>query len=179
MALRQIMNYKTDDILQKKAKKVEKIDSKILDLIDDMVETMYSADGVGLAAPQVGMLKRIAIIDIGEGIIKLINPEVIDTEGEQQDMEGCLSVPDVCGEVKRPEKVTVRALNEKGETIELAGTGFLARAICHEMDHLDGVLFVDKVVPGKMKKTKQQRGVSRKNNLLTGRGTANEQETGK
>ncbi len=111
-----------------------------------MVETMYNAEGVGLAAPQVGILKRAVVIDVGEGLIKLINPEIIETEGNQKDVEGCLSVPGEQGEVERPYKVKVKALNEKGEEIVLEGEDLLARAFCHEIDHLDGVLFVDKVI---------------------------------
>jgi peptide deformylase len=109
-----------------------------------MVETMNSADGVGLAAPQVGILKRVVVIDVGEGVIKLINPEIIEAEGSQYDVEGCLSVPGEQGEVERPNKVKVKALNENGEEITIQGEGLLARALCHEIDHLDGILFVDK-----------------------------------
>lgn len=151
MALRQVMNYIDDGVLRKKSKHVEKIDKRILTLIDDMVETMYSSNGVGLAAPQVGILKRIIVVDVGEGIIKLINPKLIEMEGEQQDLEGCLSVPEVAGEVKRPQKVKVQAIDENGDNIELDGTGLLARALCHEIDHLDGILFIDKIVPGTKK----------------------------
>lgn len=115
-----------------------------------MAETMYSANGVGLAAPQVGILKRIVIIDIGDGIHELINPEIIDEQGSQKDTEGCLSIPGISGTVIRPRIVKVRALNRKGETIELTGSGLLARALCHEIDHLDGILFIDKAIPGSL-----------------------------
>ncbi|NFA61117.1 peptide deformylase [Clostridium sporogenes] len=145
MAIRNIRKY-GDDLLRKKSRKIEKIDDRILTLLEDMAETMYSADGVGLAAPQVGILKRVVVIDVGEGLIKLINPEIIETEGNETDVEGCLSVPGEQGEVERPYKVKVKALNEKGEEIVLEGEGFLARAFCHEIDHLDGILFVDKVI---------------------------------
>ncbi|EHN14971.1 MULTISPECIES: peptide deformylase [Clostridium] len=147
MAIRNIRKY-GDELLRKKSRKIEKIDDRILTLLEDMAETMYSAEGVGLAAPQVGILKRVVVIDVGEGLIKLINPEIIETEGSQKDVEGCLSVPGEQGEVERPYKVKVKALNEKGEEIILEGEELLARAFCHEIDHLDGVLFVDKVING-------------------------------
>lgn len=150
MALRNIKHYQRDEILRKKSRPVENINSKILILLDDMAETMYSANGVGLAAPQVGILKRIVIIDIGDGIHELINPEIIDEQGSQKDTEGCLSIPGISGTVIRPRIVKVRALNRKGETIELTGSGLLARALCHEIDHLDGILFIDKAIPGSL-----------------------------
>lgn len=145
MALRTIRKH-GDELLRKKSKKVDTINERILTLLDDMVETMHDADGVGLAAPQVGILKRVVVIDIGEGILKLINPEIISTEGSYVDVEGCLSVPGEQGEVERPYKVKVKALNEKGEEIIVEGEELLARALCHEIDHLEGVLFVDKVI---------------------------------
>lgn len=148
MALRRITNYKTDDVLRKKSKYVDKIDEKIVKLLDDMAETMYRANGVGLAAPQVGILRRLVVIDIGEGLIKLINPEIVEMEGEQQDIEGCLSIPGISGEVIRPNWVKVKTLSENGKNVELEGTSLLARAFCHEIDHLDGIIFNDKVVPG-------------------------------
>ncbi|MFS8501437.1 MAG: peptide deformylase [Caldicoprobacter sp.] len=148
MAIRRIMIYGKDDVLRKESKPVEKIDERILQLLDDMAETMRHADGVGLAAPQVGILRRVVVIDVGEGLIELINPEILETSGQQQGAEGCLSIPGVRGEVIRPEKVRVKALNRKGEPIEITGTGLLARALCHEIDHLDGILFIDKMVPG-------------------------------
>lgn len=135
-----------DDVLRKKSKQVDRIDSRILTLLDDMAETMYKAEGIGLAAPQVGVLRRLVVIDVGEGLIKLINPEIVSFCGEQVEVEGCLSIPDVHGEVKRPQSVIVRALNEKGETVEISGSELLARAFCHEIDHLNGILFTDKVI---------------------------------
>ena len=145
MAIR-IIRKLNDDVLRKKCKKVDKVDKRTATLLEDMAETMYSADGVGLAAPQVGVLRRLIVIDVGDGLIKLVNPEIISSSGEEVDAEGCLSIPDVRGEVKRPHSVIVRALNEKGEEIETPGTGLLARALCHEIDHLDGILFIDKVI---------------------------------
>lgn len=144
MALREVVQI-GEPVLRKKSKKVEKIDEKIIQLLEDMADTMYHFDGVGLAAPQVGILKRIAVIDIGDGIIELINPEIIQTSGEQIDDEGCLSVVGEVGEVKRPYKVKVRAFNRNGQLFEIEGEELLARAFCHEIDHLDGVLFVDKI----------------------------------
>ena len=145
MAIRQIRKH-GDEILRKKCRPVEEINDRVLILLKDMQETMYEADGVGLAAPQVGILKRIAVIDVGDGPINLINPEIIAVEGSYIDEEGCLSLPGEAGNVERPYKVTVRALNEKGEEFVLTGVELLARALCHEIDHLDGVLFIDKVI---------------------------------
>lgn len=145
MAIRNILKD-GDPTLRKKSRQVDNINDRILILIDDMIETMYKADGVGLAAPQVGVLKRIVVLDIGEGIIVLINPEIIEQKGEQIETEGCLSIPGISGEVKRPEHVQVRGLDRKGKIIEIQGSNLLARAICHEIDHLDGVLFTDRVV---------------------------------
>lgn len=153
MALRNITKYKIDDILRKKSRRVEKIDERILQLLDDMAETMYKEKGAGLAAPQVGILKRVIVVDIGDGLIKLINPEIVEQEGEEQGEEGCLSVPDIIGEVKRPYKVKVKGLNEFGEEIEIKATGFLARAFSHEIDHLDGILFIDKVIASTIRNT--------------------------
>lgn len=146
MALREIKKHPRDEILRKKSRKVDKIDQRIITLLDDMTETMYKADGVGLAAPQVGILKRIVVIDVGDGLIELINPEIIDAKGSQIGDEGCLSLPGITGRVKRPNEVKLRALNRKGEEIEMVGTGLLARAMCHETDHLDGILFIDKAM---------------------------------
>jgi len=146
MAVREIRK-KGDEVLKKKCKPVKEINDRVQELIDDMIETMYDANGVGLAAPQVGVLKRICVIDVGEGPIVLINPEKIEESSEQiQDIEGCLSIPGIYGEVKRPERVVVKALNRDGEPFTVEGTGLLARALCHEMDHLDGILFEDKVI---------------------------------
>lgn len=145
MAIRNI-RLEGEEVLRKKSKEVTEINERTITLINDMIETMYKADGVGLAAPQVGILKKIVVIDVGEGPIVLINPEIIKYEGSQIDFEGCLSVPGKQGKVDRPNKVTVKALNEKGEGFELEGEGLLARAFCHEIDHLNGVLFIDKVL---------------------------------
>jgi peptide deformylase len=144
MALRQIVQV-GDPVLRKKSKTVEKIDGRIIQLLEDMAETMYEADGVGLAAPQVGVLKRVVVIDIGEGVIELINPEIIEVRGEQLDEEGCLSVIGESGLVRRPMYVKVKALNRHGKEIILEGTELLARAFCHEIDHLEGLLFTDKI----------------------------------
>lgn len=144
MATRRIVEI-GDEKLRKHAKPVEKFDLRLRVLLKDMADTMYKADGVGLAAPQVGILRRAVVIDIGEGLIELVNPEIISTEGEQSGPEGCLSVPGRSGIVTRPNVVTVRAVNGHGEPVELTGEGFLARAICHELDHLDGILYVDKM----------------------------------
>ena len=134
-----------DDVLRKKSRPVETIDERILQLLDDMAETMYEAQGVGLAAPQIGILKRIAVIDIGDGLIELINPEIVSFEGSEKDIEGCLSVPGKYGYVPRPSKVSVVALDRNGEKITINATGMLKKALCHEIDHLDGIVFVDKV----------------------------------
>ena len=148
MALRNIRNYNEEDtILRKKSKVVKIIDEKTQILLADMADTMYQANGVGLAAPQIGVLKRLVVIDVGEGLIKLINPVILERSGEQQDMEGCLSVPDISGEVLRPQKVRIKAQDENGNYFELEGTDLLARAFCHELDHLDGILFIDKTLP--------------------------------
>ncbi|WZL74784.1 peptide deformylase [Clostridiaceae bacterium 35-E11] len=145
MAIRNIL--KDGDLaLRKKSRIVDKIDSRVLMLIDDMIETMKHADGVGLAAPQVGVLKRVIVIDVGEGLIELINPEIIETVGEKTEAEGCLSVPGVTGEVVRPQFVKVKGLNRHGNVVEIEGKDLLARAFCHEIDHLDGILFTDKIV---------------------------------
>ena len=133
-----------DDILRKKCRPVEEITPKILQLLDDMAETMRHAEGVGLAAPQVGILRRIVVIEVEEGqLIELINPKIIAFAGEQEGNEGCLSVPGKWGIVKRPMHVTVRATNRHGEEFEISGSELLARAFCHELDHLDGKLYID------------------------------------
>jgi len=146
MAIRTIRTDE-DPVLRKKARVIDQVDSKLQGLIEDMIETMYDADGVGLAAPQVGILKRVVVIDIYDetGVKVLVNPEIVSEEGEQEEVEGCLSLPGKAGVVKRPAKVTVKALNENGEAFTIEGTGLLARALCHEIDHLNGVLFTDKV----------------------------------
>ena len=146
MALRQI-RLLGDDILRKKCKKVEVVDDRVRQILNDMADTMYNTEnGGGLAASQVGILKRLVVVDMGQGLIKLVNPEIVEAEGEQKALEGCLSIPNRWGYVLRPNKVTVKALNENGEEIIITGTGDLAKCFCHEVDHLDGVLFVDKVI---------------------------------
>jgi len=136
-----------DDVLRKTCRPVEEITPRILTLLDDMLETLHHANGVGLAAPQVGILRRIALVEVVDGqVYELINPEIIAREGKQNELEGCLSVPEQWGVTDRPMKVTVRAMNRKGETYTVTGSGLLARAFCHEIDHLDGVLFKDNAV---------------------------------
>lgn len=136
-----------DDTLRKVCRPVEKITPRTVMLLDDMIETMRAADGCGLAAPQVGILRRIAVVEVEAGnVIELINPKIIAFAGEQQAEEGCLSIPGRWGVTKRPMHVTVRAQNRKGETFEVSGSELLARALCHEIDHLDGKLFIDKVI---------------------------------
>lgn len=145
MAIRKIRLF-DDEILRKKSKLVEIVDDKVRQLLDDMADTMYNTEnGGGLAAPQIGVLKRLVVIDMGRGLIKLVNPRIIKQEGNQEVIEGCLSIPNIFGKLKRPEKVTVQALNENGEEIVLTGTGDLAKCFCHEVDHLDGILFTDLV----------------------------------
>lgn len=143
MALRNIREL-GDDVLRKTAKEVRDVTPKVKELIGDMFETMYAADGVGLAAPQVGILKRIVVIDVGNGEpLTMINPEIIETDGEQTDYEGCLSVPGKSGIVTRPNYVKARAMDENMKIFIVEGEGLLARAICHEVDHLDGKMYVD------------------------------------
>ena len=144
MATRTIREY-GDEVLEKECKEVTKVSLRTKILINDMLDTMYEAMGVGLAAPQVGILKRIVVIDIGEGPIVLINPEIIETAGEQTGEEGCLSVPGKSGLVTRPNYVKVRAYDEDMEEVEYEGEGLLARAFCHEIDLLSGKLYVDLV----------------------------------
>ncbi len=144
MAIRKIVTY-GDDVLTKKCRTVEKFDDRLNELVNDMFDTLYNSGGAGLAAPQVGILRRIAVIDIDEGPIELINPEIISTEGTQTGTEGCLSNPGKFGIVTRPKKVTVRAQDRKGEWHEYVGEDLLARAFCHETEHLDGKMFMDLV----------------------------------
>ena len=144
MATRRIVEI-GDDKLRKHAKPVEKFDRRLQTLLRDMAETMYKAEGVGLAAPQVGILRRVVVVDVGDGLIELVNPEIIRVEGEQTGLEGCLSVPGRSGIVIRPNSVTVRAQDAQGNFFEVSGEEFLARAFCHEIDHLDGILYVDKM----------------------------------
>lgn len=143
MALRKIRLF-GDEILRKKSREVDVVDEKIRQILEDMAETMYNEEnGGGLAAPQIGILKRLVVIDMGQGLIKLVNPKIISKEGTQEVIEGCLSNPNVFGKLKRPQIVRVQALNEKGEEIILTGKGDLAKCFCHEIDHLDGILFTD------------------------------------
>ncbi len=145
MALLEIREYGKDDVLLKKCKPVKELTPRLKTLIGDMLDTMYDADGVGLAAPQVGVLRRICVIDIGEGPVVLINPEVLETSGEQTGSEGCLSVPGKTGIVTRPNYAKVKALNEDMEEFIVEGEELMARALLHEIDHLDGNIYVDKV----------------------------------
>ncbi|MCI5621893.1 MAG: peptide deformylase [Lachnospiraceae bacterium] len=144
MAIRQI-RILGDPILNKKCKEVKVIDEKLVELADDMLETMYEANGVGLAAPQVGILKRMVVIDVGDGPIVMINPRIIETSGSQTGDEGCLSYPGKAGTVTRPNYVKAVFTAEDGEEYEIEGEELLARAICHELDHLDGHMYVEKV----------------------------------
>ena len=149
MAIRNL-RLEGDEILKKKSREVEKIDERILTLIDDMIETMHKYNGVGLAAVQVGILKRIIVIDLydGNGPIAMINPVIIKTKGEVEVEEGCLSFPNKFAKVKRPEQVTADFLDLEGNTIRVKAKDLLAQAICHEVDHLNGEVFVDKMIPG-------------------------------
>ena len=142
MAIRKIVKL-GDDCLRKVCKPQEKFDLRLWLLLKDMADTMYKAEGVGLAAPQVGILRRVVVIDIGDGLVELINPVITSREGCQCGREGCLSLPGRQGIVTRPNKVTVRALDRKGNEFELEAEGFMARAVCHELDHLDGTVYID------------------------------------
>lgn len=144
MALRNIRE-EGEECLRCVCKEVKEITPRIEELIEDLTDTMYEADGVGLAAPQIGVRKRVAVVDVGDGVVILINPEVVSTEGEQTGQEGCLSVPGKCGIVTRPMKVKVKTMTLDNNWVEIEGEGLLARAMLHEMDHLDGILYIDKV----------------------------------
>ena len=144
MAIR-IIRKEGDPILRKTSRAVDKIDDRIIILLDDMKETMYDAEGAGLAAPQVGVLRRVIVIDVGKGPIELINPEIVFEEGSQCGEEGCLSLPGVTGEVVRPNIVKIKGLDREGKEVVLEGKELLARAFCHEVDHLNGVLFIDRI----------------------------------
>lgn len=144
MALRTI-RVQGDSVLEKTCRPVKEMTPKIKELIGDMLDTMYEACGVGLAAPQVGILKRVVVIDIGEGPVVMVNPVILETSGEQTGDEGCLSIPGKAGQVTRPNYVKVRAFDENMEEYEIEGTELMARAMCHEIDHLDGHLYVEKV----------------------------------
>lgn len=149
MAIRNIRE-EGDEILKKKSREIEEIDDRILELLDDMVETMHKYNGVGLAAVQVGVLKRTIVIDLydDKGPIKLINPVIVKEEGEQEVEEGCLSFPNKYAKMIRPAKVIVEALNEKGKKVKINAKELLAQALSHEIDHLNGIVFVDKMIPG-------------------------------
>lgn len=143
MAFRKL-RFGEDPMLRKKSREVKEIDSKIIQLLDDMNETMVRANGIGLASPQIGILKRVIVVDIGEGLIELINPEIIEESGIQNGQEGCLSIPSKVGYVDRPEFVKVIGLNRHGESVTYEANGLLATVFCHEIDHLDGILFIDR-----------------------------------
>ena len=145
MAIRTIVK-EGDEVLRKVCRPVEKFDQKLNDLIQDLADTMYQANGVGLAAPQVGILKRVAVVDVGDGLFEFINPRIVESSGNQIGTEGCLSCPGVWGTVKRPNVVTVEAYDRNGERFLLTANELFARAICHELDHLDGKLFKDFVI---------------------------------
>lgn len=145
MALRNIVQD-GDSVLRKKCRVVTDFNDRLHILLDDMKETLIHANGAGLAAPQVGVLKRVAIVSVDDEYYELINPEIVKTEGEETSPEGCLSIPGVCGTVSRPYKVTVKAQDRYGKEFTARGEGLLARAFCHELDHLDGILFKDKVI---------------------------------
>lgn len=159
MALR-IIRQEGDEILKKKSRPVEVIDDKVRELVKDMIETMHKYDGVGLAAVQVGILKQIVVIDTyeeGSTVYVLINPEIIKTKGLREVEEGCLSFPNKYAKVERPEEVIVRALDENGKKIEIKAKGLLAQAICHEVDHLNGEVFIDKIIPGTLEIVNQEK----------------------
>ncbi len=143
MAIRKIVTF-GDDVLEKKCREVEKFDKKLHQLLEDMKQTLKEVNGVGLAAPQVGMLKRVCIVDV-DGLIEMVNPQIIETEGMQEGAEGCLSNPGEYGIVQRPNFVKIKAQDRHGNWFEAEGEGLTARAFCHELDHLDGVLFITKV----------------------------------
>ena len=144
MSLKEIIIY-PDPVIKKKSESVEEVNEEIKQLIDDMTETMYASRGVGLAAVQIGILKRVIVVNVGEELVALVNPEILENEGESQMEEGCLCLPGVLIDVKRSEKVKVKGLNEKGEEVVVDAEGLLARAFQHEVDHLNGILIIDKV----------------------------------
>jgi peptide deformylase len=143
MAVYQIVKLE-DEVLRQKAKEVKEINNSIIKLLDNMADTMYDADGVGLAAPQIGISKRVIVVDVGEGLVELVNPVLLEATGECTDSEGCLSIPEVYGDVTRPEKVKVTGLNRKGEQVVYEADDLFARALQHEIDHLEGIVFTDK-----------------------------------
>lgn len=145
MAIRQIVTSE-DPILRKTSRRVEKFDEKLCTLLDDMRDTLKKAEGAGLAAVQVGILRRVVLVDVGDGLLELINPEIIETKGEIEDTEGCLSVPGEWGLVRRPEYVKIKAQDRRGVWRRYEGTDLKARCFCHEIDHLDGIIYTDKVI---------------------------------
>ena len=149
MAIREI-RLSNDEILRKTSREVETVDDRIKELLDDMVETMHKYNGVGLAGPQVGVLKRVIVIDLydGEEPLKLVNPKIIKTKGEQEVEEGCLSFPNEYAKVVRPKELTVEALDREGKKFKLKAKDLLAQAVAHEIDHLDGIVFIDRMIPG-------------------------------
>lgn len=163
MTIRKIIQYPNDEILRYKSKTVEKIDSRILSLLQDMSDTMYSVKGVGLAAPQIGAGYRVIVIDVQKtGLIKLINPVIKESNGERPKLEGCLSIPQVYGKVIRPEKILVKAADENGKIFEIQYEGIPAQILSHEIDHLNGVLFIDKMIAGS--KTDRRHLISKNRN---------------
>ena len=158
MAIRNL-RYEKDEILKKKSREVDTIDEKIQTLIDDMIETMYKFNGVGLSAVQVGILKRVVVIDIddGTGVKVLINPKITKTKGEQEVEEGCLSFPNQYAKMIRPKEVTVEALDRNGKKITIKAKDLLAQAIAHECDHLDGIVFIDKMIPGTLERVEPEK----------------------
>jgi peptide deformylase len=146
MALRKIV-VEGDPVLKKKSRPVEKFDARLAELLDDMRQTLYSAEGVGLAAVQVGVLRRVVVVDVGDGLLELVNPEIIEAEGEQRESEGCLSLPGEYGETIRPAVVKIKAQNREGKWCIYKGDGLKARCFCHEIDHLDGILFTERLAP--------------------------------
>jgi len=162
MALRQL-RFEGDEILKKKAKPVKEITSNIISLLDDMLETLHEKNGVGIAAPQVGVLRRVVVIKVEDELFELINPEIINMEGTQVSNEACLSVTGRCGDVERPLEVTVEALNRDGEKFTITVDEFLATVFCHELDHLDGILYLDKatnvrsITPEELQERKEKR----------------------
>lgn len=143
MAVFEVVQYGAP-VLREKAKPVKNITPNVLKLLQNLADTMYAAPGVGLAAPQIGVSKRVAVIDIGDGLLELINPEIVSREGSELETEGCLSLPEITLKVRRAAKVRVKAQNREGKRVEIAGEGMLARALQHEIDHLDGILFIDR-----------------------------------
>jgi peptide deformylase len=144
MSLKEIIRY-PDPVIRKKSEFVEEVNEEIKQLIEDMTDTMHASSGVGLAAVQIGVLKRVIVVNVGEEFIAMVNPEILENEGESQMEEGCLCLPDVLIEIKRSEKVKVKGLNDKGEEIVIDAEGLLARALQHEVEHLDGILIIDKI----------------------------------